>query len=394
MEISVPVRVGTSVFHGWTALEYPPAGWTDTFIFSMQHDAGLPPDDYAQALRKLTWQLNKLRKGASIWVQVDGPGMWYAKEVRRMLRGVNLAIAVTSSGVSHPELESFNLVPYTLRVPSGPPPLAAEWYLGDLSRKQLDCLRVLARLQRGTTREIAAMVGVEFFMAFTRLQELVEKGYVRYITDYVKPVKPKPTLLFAGKEACRSKPDEVKSDPFWQITRKGISIALRSWGLPPNYYFPERKEFRTPPDGKHRRIARQWLAWVSKAWSHAEIWTGWSEVYIKRLTATPDALAWGRLDGWETLFWLEVESGHCSREVLRTKLTRRLCQATAYTHSLNVRLVFVLLAMPWVQEAARPALAGIPDTVAVVTSDWKEFGWLPVVEWGKVRLATEHLYFI
>jgi hypothetical protein len=196
--------------------------------------------------------------------------------------------------------------------------------------------------------------------------------------------------LIGGKEVGRSKPDEMKSVPFWQITKKGISIALRSWGLPPNYYFPERKEFRTPPDGKHRRIARQWPAWVSRAWSHAEVWTGWSEVYIKRLAATPDALAWGRLDGWETLFWLEVESGHCSREVLQTKLSRRLGQATAYTHSLNVRLVFVLLAMPWVQEAARPVLAGIPDTVAVVTSGWKEFGRLPVVEWGKVRLATEH----
>ncbi len=154
MEINGPVRVGTSVFHGWAAFEYPPIGWTDTFIFSMQPDAGLPPDDYAQALRKLTWQLNKLRKGASIWVQVDGPGMWYAKEVRRVLRGLNLAVAVTMSGVSRPALESFSLVPYTLRVPSGPPPLAAEMYLGGLSREQLNCLRTLARLQRGyTTRD-------------------------------------------------------------------------------------------------------------------------------------------------------------------------------------------------------------------------------------------------
>ena len=112
---------------------------------------------------------------------------------------------------------------------------------------------------------------------------------------------------------------------------------------------------------------------------------------VRVVHATPDALAWGRLDGSETLFWLEVESGHSSREVIQKKMARRLGQATAYTHSLNVRLVFVLLAMPWVQEAARSALAGIPDTVAVVTSDWKEFGWLPVVEWGKVRLATEHL---
>ena len=152
--INGPVHVGTSVFHGWTAIEYPPAGWTDTFIFSMQHDAGLPPDDYAQALRKLTWQLNKLRKGASIWVQVDGPGMWYAKEVRRALRGMPLAVAVTMSGVSQPGLESFNLIPYTIKVPSGPPPLAADWYLGDLSAEQIACLRVLARLQKGYTTEI------------------------------------------------------------------------------------------------------------------------------------------------------------------------------------------------------------------------------------------------
>ena len=391
MEISGPVHVGTSVFHGWTAIEYPPAGWTDTFIFSMQHDAGLPPDDYAQALRKLTWQLNKLRRGASIWVQVDGPGMWYAKEVRRALRGMPLAVAVTMSGVSQPELESFNLIPYTLRVPSGPPPLAAEWYLGDLSRKQLDCLRVLARLQKGYTKEIASLVGEEDEFALSMLQVLVEKEYARYITDFVAPVKPKQLTLIGGKEVGRYKLGEMKSYPFWQITKKGISIALRSWGLPPGYSFPERKEFRTPPDGKHRRISRQWLAWVRQAWSHAEIWTGWSEVYIKRLAATPDALAWGRMDGWETLFWLEVESGHSSREVLWRKLSRRLNQAYAYTQSLNVRLVFVLLAMPWVQEAARHVLTGIPDTMAVVTGDWKDFGRLPVVEWGKVRLAVEHL---
>jgi hypothetical protein len=29
--------------------------------------------------------------------------------------------------------------------------------------------------------------------------------------------------------------------------------------------------------------------------------------------------------------------------------------------------------------------------MAVVTGDWKDFGRLPVVEWGKVRLAVEQL---
>jgi hypothetical protein len=385
----MPVRVGASVFHDWIAIEYPPAGWTDTFIFLMQHDAGLPPDDYAEALKKLIWQLNKMRHGASIWVQVDGPGMWYAKEVRRVLRGMNLAIAVTASGVSQPRLESFNLIPYTIKVPSGSPLRADEWYLGDLSREDLACLRVLARIQKGYTTEIAALVGEGIDLARKALRVLVEKEYALYITDFVKPARPKQMTLINGKEVGRTKSDEKKSYPFWQVTKKGTSIALRSWGLPPDYYFPERKEFRTPLDNRHRRVARQWPAWVRKAWSHAEVWTGWSEVYIKGLEATPDALAWGRLDGSETLFWLEVESGHSSREVIQKKMARRLAQASAYAESLKVRLVFVLLAMPWVQEAARGALAGISSNTACLTGSWSNFGELPVVEWGKVRLEID-----
>lgn len=387
----MPVRVGTSVFQDWRAIEYPPAGWTDTFVFSMQHDAGLPPDDYAEALKKLTGQLIKLRRGASVWVKVDGPGMWYAREVRRVLRGAPLAVAVTPADVLQPRVESFSFIPQTKKVPPGLPPRAEEWYLGDLSRDALACLRVLARVHNGYTTEIAALVGFGIDLARKMLRVLIENNYAVYIDDFVKPAKPKQMTLIDGKEVGRSNPDEKKSYPFWQVTKKGTSIALRSWGLPPDHYFPERKEFRTPMDSRHRRVARQWPAWVRKAWSHAEVWTGWSEVYIKGLAATPDALAWGRLDGGETLFWLEVESGHSSRQVIQKKISRRLGQASAYSESMKVRLVFVLLAMPWVQEAARAALASIPDTVAVVTGDWKEFGKLPVVEWGKVRLAVDQL---
>jgi hypothetical protein len=385
----MPVRVGTSVFYDWKAIEYPPAGWTDTFIFSMKHDAGLPPDEYAEAIKKLIYQLNKLRRGASVWVRVNGPGTWYAREVRRVLRGTDTAIAVTASDISQPRAESFSMPPYTIKTPSGPPPQADDWHLGDLSMDALACLYVLARLQKGYTTEIAALVGVGIDLARKMLRVLDEKGYVVYINDFVKPAAPKQMTLIAGKEIGRSNAGEKKSYPFWQITKKGTSIALRNWGLPPDYYFPERKELRTPVDSRHRRVARQWPAWVRKAWSHAEVWAGWSEVWIKGLDATPDALAWGQLDGNETLFWLEVESGHSSRQVIQKKMSRRLWQASAYSESMKVRLVFVLLAMPWVQEAARAALAGISDTVAIVTGDWKEFGKLPVVEWGKVRLGTE-----
>ena len=120
-------------------------------------------------------------------------------------------------------------------------------------------------------------------------------------------------VLINDKEISRSMPNEKKSYPFWEITKKGTSIALRSWGLPPDYYFPERKEFLTPLDSRHRRAYCKWPAWIRKAWPHAELWTGWTEVHIKGLDATPDALVWGRLDGKETLFWLEAERGHSSR---------------------------------------------------------------------------------
>ena len=385
----MPVRVGTSVFHSWKALEFPPAGWTDTFIFSMQSDAGLPPDAYAEVVKKLTWQLNKLRRGASVWVQVDGPGMWYGKEVRRFLRGTPIAVAVTGVDVPQSMTESFSLSPHTIPIPSGAPPQAEDWSMGDLSRDAVACLRVLARIQDGSTSEIAALSGFGIDLARKLLRSLVEEEYGVCISDFVTPAKPKQTTLIGGREIGRSNPGEKKKARFWQPTKKGISVALRSWGLPPDYYFPERKEFRTPKDSRHRRRARQWPAWLRKAWPHVEVWSGWSEVYIKGLKATPDALAWGQMDGSETLFWLEVESGHSSGQLIQKKMSRRLSQASAYAENLGVRLVFVLLGMPWVQEAARPALAGIPPTVAVVTGDWNKFGELPVVEWGKIRLGID-----
>jgi len=363
------VRVGSAVFDDWQTLEYPPAGWTDTFILRVRHDAGLPPGDYAEGLRKLFRPLTRLRHGASVWIQVDAPGMWYAREVRRALRGSGLPVAVTLAGVLQPKVESFSIPPADLRVPSGPPPRAEAWPT-PLPEKALRCLQALARLQEAYPAEVAALGGMGVDTARRLLKQLEAAGMVRYIADRVTP----------GRE---------KSHPFWQLTRRGTSAALRSWGLPAGYYFPERREHRTPLDGRHRRVARLWPAWVKKAWPLAEVWAGWSEVRLRGLHATPDALAWGRLDGGEVLFWLEVESGHASRELLCRKLSRRLARASIYAENLGVRLVFVLLGMPWVQAAARSALAGITGNVALVSGDWGEFGVMPGVEWGGVRLGID-----
>jgi hypothetical protein len=253
---------------------------------------------------------------------------------------------------------------------------------------------VLDRLQEGYTAEIAALAGLSLDTARKNLQILVEREYATYnVGAFMEEnpkhkLKPKQLVLIGEKPFGRVDPEKKKRYPFYEIKRKGNSIALRSWRIPPGYYFPERLEFREPADSRHRKILRKWPAWLKKGWLHAQVWTEWSEVYIKGLDATPDALAWGSFDDYETLFWLEVESGHQSGERIIQKINRRLNQASAYAKSMKLHVVFVLLAMPWVQRVAGPALVNIQDHVAVVTEDWNEFGHLPVAEWGKVRLGT------
>jgi hypothetical protein len=91
------------------------------------------------------------------------------------------------------------------------------------------------------------------------------------------------------------------------------------------------------------------------------------------------------LDGYETLFWLEVESGNSSSRVLRNKTLRRVNQALVYARGFQLRLVFALLGPPWVRREGVKVFHNLPDDIAVVLEDWKAFGELPVPEWGRVR---------
>src|SRR5512136_232274 len=212
----MPVRVGTAVFHDWKAIEYPPAGWTDTFIFNLNPDAGLPPDDYVDAIRKLITQLNKLRPGASLWIRVAGPGMWYAREVKRVMRhGTGMAVAVTKGNVEMPWLESFSYIPYTIKVPSPPPPQTDEWSLMNLSDDSIACMRVLARFDKGYTNEIASLTGKGLDTTRKIMRALVNGGYAEYVTSFSRPAKPIQTTWIAGKEICRKSAGQKKSYPFW-----------------------------------------------------------------------------------------------------------------------------------------------------------------------------------
>jgi len=378
------VRIGKVRFDDWVSLELP-GGWSDTFIFRASLTAGLPPADYAGIIRSLLPPVRKLRKSASLWVQCAKPrpehnrtaaeswgeGRWFVQEMRQALWGLSAPIAVTADSVE-PHIWDFSFFPWVDQEPLPRPP-SAESYLQvkNLSASELECLQVLARANCAYTAEVASLVNFSRTTARKALHALKQNGYIQ--------------LIEAGKY------------PFWKIRRPGLSVALRSWGLPPGHAFLDRRERGRPAcqerqivqlksrrssTGRHRRTARLWPAWVRHAWPQAQIWTGWSEVSCGR--TRPDALCWGRLDGHEALFWLEVESGNTSIEILREKTIRRINQALIYARGFSVRLVFAFLGPPWVLDAGVKVFRDLPDDVAVVAEDWKAFGKLPVPKWGRV----------
>lgn len=352
------VRVGSLVFSEWRSFSLG-NGWSDTFVFPLSTQAGLPPGDYAHPLRRMAGQLARLRPGASLWVQVEAPGgCWYADEVRQALRGLPLAMAVTTGSGSSPQLRDFSFCPGLFRAPSPSPPAASGTGIGELSVQELQALRVLARLETAYTAEVASLSMLSLPTARQALRGLQGRRLVER----------------EGQQAY----------PIWKVRRGGLSLALRSWGLPPGVAFPTRRE-RSAPGGRHRRTARLWPAWLRRSWPQAEVWTGWSEVALGRLR--PDALAWGELSGREALFWLEVESGNASRETLRHKTIRRFEQAHLYARRFSVSLIFALLAPPWVRQAVVGGFVRLPEDVAVVLADWKAFGALPVPKWGFGRTA-------
>jgi len=350
------VRVCSLVFAEWRSFPLG-RGWSDTFVFPLSAQAGLPPREYSQPLRRMARQLAGLRPGVSMWVPVQAPGGgWYAEEVRQALRGLPLAVAVTQGAGSLPRLRDFSFCPGLFHAPTPSPPTAVDFGIDKLSLQEIQALRVLARLETGYAAEVASLCGVSSPTARQALWELTGRRLVER----------------RGQEAF----------PIWKVRRAGVSLALRSWGMPPGVAFPGRQE-RTAAGWRHRRTARLWPAWLRGAWPQAEIWAGWSEVVLGRLR--PDALAWGTLSGREVLFWLEVESGKASRQALRGKIIRRFEQALRYARRFSLLLVFALLAPAWVRRAVVGGFVGLPGDTAVVLADWKAFGALPAPGWGAAR---------
>jgi hypothetical protein len=90
--------------------------------------------------------------------------------------------------------------------------------------------------------------------------------------------------------------------------------------------------------------------------------------------------------GFEASYWLEVESGKSSKNLILAKTTFRWLKATGYAEAIGLNLIFVFLAMPCVRDAAQQVFMDVPKASAVVVADWsrQKFGQLPFPKWGEV----------
>lgn len=353
------VRIGNLILADWRALPLS-SGWSDTFIFPVSYRAGLPPGDYAQALRRMARPLLQLRRSASLWVPTDAPGYWFTEELRQRLRGLPLPVAVSAG--APPTLRDFSFLPWVDRQPSPSPPAAPRLLDVDFPFYALACLRTLARLQEGSTPEIAALTGISPPTAREVLHLLAAQKRIGYVSS--------------------------EKHPFWRILRPGVTLALRSWGIPPGIAFDGYKE-RAITQVEARRVARRWPAWVHRAWPEAEIWAGWSEVNLGN--PFPDALAWGQVEGQECLFWAEVERGNQvwakTQDMFQRKLITRFNRALVYTRRFargGVRLVFTVLGPARLRQV-RAGLGQVSEDAALLFADWRAEGELPALAWGEVR---------
>ncbi len=362
------VRICDMTFSDWISLPFQD-GWSDTFIFRIDAQACLPPFEFGPLLKRMAAHTFSKRSSASLWVQVDAPGEWYAAEVIRSLKGSALPFVVTRAGIT-PNFIDFSFRPPLLYSQSQPPPIVDD-KKQSISLEELKCLQALGRMVKGSEQEVASLAGLPVDITVDLLDSLkAKKLAVHKISPKIKRDK--------------SKPEQLDLFPLWHLESKGLSIALRSWGVPIGLDFKNRMEENLQQIGTpHRQISRNWSEWLKSAWPHAEIWTGWSEVCLPEVSVLPDGLAWGRIQGFETLFWLEVGDEHKSKKQIVEITQKRLAEALEFCRKTGIRLVYAQLSPKWVNNIARWASTNLPENAAVVMGNRKKFGELPVVEWGK-----------
>jgi hypothetical protein len=357
-------------FSDWVSL--PMEGqYSDTFIFRIDSQACLPPWVYVPLLKRIAAKVLPKRSCASLWIQVDGPGQWFAVAIHNALKGLRMPFIVTQKG-EVPTYEKFSLPPVLSYSPMKRPSEVNQ-KLPSLTPDELRCLQALGRMMKGDVDEVASLSGFTPNVVTGVLSSLHERRMVQYKTG----------MRILRKRTLPVQPDPV---PLWHSTRAGSSAALRSWGVPRGIPFTDRKEKNTAQIGyKHRHIARLFPTWLNAALPQAEIWAGWNEVRIPGTPVIPDGVAWGKLQGHEVLFWLEVGDAHKSRKDIKATTRKRLKAALRYCERTGMWLVYVQLSPPWVHQAMAIAHVNLPAWATVIHGKPAQFGNLPTIEWGKVN---------
>lgn len=353
-----PAQVGKATLPAWLSLGLE-AKPTDCFVFPASARAGLPPGELGRLIRATFREVVELRPGAVLWVPVFAPhpreADWFRRAVRETLWGMGVPYAVTSADVTSPASGDFSVPPVRSRravpAPTADPPRILTY-----SVREQQTLFALTRLRTAVTAEIAAQLASSEQWAYKQLKALLADGCVR-----------------------RTSQDGYRA---WEITRRGVLIARRGWGIPPGIEFEGGRE-RSRGGRRHRRTARLWPAWLRQAYADADVWAGWSEPRgVGAGHYQPDAIAWGRYRERETLFWLEVESGTRSRSRLRRDVVRRV-EEVSHKYA-DYRLIYAILTVPWAGRAILPVLKHVHPHVAVVIGDWKRVGKLPRPRFGGV----------
>jgi hypothetical protein len=334
----------------------------DVFKHSISATDGLPPYAQARLIDLISNQLRKAREHPCLWVSVDAPGRWYLEEIKRLVRyripTVILEKSWIPGGASCYKPHAFYFYNWDLAYPKG---LDSPYMIGQdgIKAKPMRLLRILARLKSAHTIEIASLAGNSKTTVRGLLKELQSRGMIEW--------------------------KRIGKYDGWAIQTRGMRQAHRSWNVPKGAHFAQyRGEVRYSGE-RHKRVSRLWRAWLEAAYPHVEIWESWTEVLLQR--GIPDALAWGQAGGEEILFWLEVDSGHSSRQVMAYRYIQRLTLAVRHAYRWNIKVVFCIMGPPWVVKAFARNLDGYfwDHNFAIIGHDWRDFGTLPAYEFGRWR---------